>query len=124
MTKITDVVDLDKQGEIAVLMINNPPVNALSVGVRKGIADGVKAAMEDGSVKALGAATSAVVGAVFNALDNDLPRNAGSFRRMRFTYAEESVVAAPKFPHSCSVATTNVCERLVNITPVGLCPTG
>ncbi len=64
----------------------------------------------------LGSATSAVVGAVFNALDNDLPRNAGSFRRLRFTYAEESVVAAPKFPHSCSVATTNVCERLVNIT--------
>jgi len=64
----------------------------------------------------LGAATSAVVGAVFNALDKDLPRNAGSFRRLKFTYAEESVVAAPKFPHSCSVATTNVSERLVNIT--------
>jgi hypothetical protein len=41
MTKITDVVDLEKQGEIAVLMIYNPPVNALSVGVRKGMADGV-----------------------------------------------------------------------------------
>jgi len=53
MTKITDVVDLEKQGEIAVLMINNPPVNALSVGVRKGMADGVKAAMEDDSVKAV-----------------------------------------------------------------------
>ncbi|MCJ7832794.1 MAG: 3-hydroxyacyl-CoA dehydrogenase NAD-binding domain-containing protein, partial [Deltaproteobacteria bacterium] len=53
MTKITDVVDLEKQGEIAVLMNNNPPVNALSVGVRKGMADGVKAAMEDDSVKAL-----------------------------------------------------------------------
>ena len=53
MTKITDVVDLEKQGEIAVLMINNPPVNALSVGVRKGMAEGVKAAMEDDSVKAL-----------------------------------------------------------------------
>ncbi len=64
----------------------------------------------------LGAATSAVVGAVFNALDKDLPRNEGAFRRLRFTYAEESVVAAPKFPHSCSVATTNVSERLVNIT--------
>ena len=64
----------------------------------------------------LGSATSAVVGAIFNALEKDLPRNAGSFRRLRFTYAEESVVAAPKFPHSCSVATTNVCERLVNIT--------
>ncbi|WP_198369166.1 hydantoinase B/oxoprolinase family protein [Roseomonas rosulenta] len=64
----------------------------------------------------LGAATSAVVGAIFNALDKDLPRNAGSFRRLRFTYAEESVVAAPKFPHSCSMGTTNVSERLVNIT--------
>ena len=64
----------------------------------------------------LGAATSAVVGAIFNALESDLPRNAGSFRRLRFTYAEESVVAAPKFPHSCSMGTTNVSERLVNIT--------
>lgn len=64
----------------------------------------------------VGAATSAVVGAIFNALEGDLPRNAGSFRRLRFTYAEESVVAAPRFPHSCSVATTNVSERLVNIT--------
>jgi N-methylhydantoinase B len=63
-----------------------------------------------------GAATSAVVGAIFNALEKDLPRNEGSFRRLRFTYAEESVVAAPRFPHSCSVATTNVSERLVNIT--------
>ena len=64
----------------------------------------------------LGAATSAVVGAIFNALDKDLPRNAGSFRRLTFTYAEESVVAAPRFPHSCSMGTTNVSERLVNIT--------
>lgn len=64
----------------------------------------------------LGAATSAVVGAIFNALDRDLPRNAGSFRRLTFKYAEESVVAAPRFPHSCSMGTTNVSERLVNIT--------
>lgn len=63
-----------------------------------------------------GAATSAVVGAIFNALDKDIPRNAGSFRRLRFTYAQESVVGAPKFPHSCSMGTTNVSERLVNIT--------
>jgi N-methylhydantoinase B len=64
----------------------------------------------------LGSATSAVVGAIFNALDKDLPRNDGAFRRLSFTYAEDSVVGAPKFPHSCSVATTNVAERLVNIT--------
>jgi N-methylhydantoinase B len=64
----------------------------------------------------LGSATSAVVGAIFNALERDLPRNAGSFRRLRFTYAENSVVGAPVFPHSCSMGTTNVAERLVNIT--------
>ena len=62
------------------------------------------------------AATSAVVGAIFNSLDKDIPRNAGSFRRLRFKYAENSVVASPVFPHSCSTATTNVSERLVNIT--------
>ena len=33
-----------------------------------------------------------------------------------FQYADNSVVAAPVFPHSCSTATTNVSERLVNIT--------
>jgi N-methylhydantoinase B len=62
------------------------------------------------------AATSSVVGAIFNSLDKDIPRNAGSFRRLSFQYAENSVVASPVFPHSCSTATTNVSERLVNIT--------
>jgi N-methylhydantoinase B len=62
------------------------------------------------------AATSAVVGAIFNSLERDIPRNAGSFRRLSFEYAENSVVASPVFPHSCSTATTNVSERLVNIT--------
>jgi N-methylhydantoinase B len=62
------------------------------------------------------AATSAVVGAIFNSLDKDIPRNAGSFRRLSFQYADNSVVASPVFPHSCSTATTNVAERLVNIT--------
>ncbi|PKN05394.1 MAG: 3-hydroxyacyl-CoA dehydrogenase [Deltaproteobacteria bacterium HGW-Deltaproteobacteria-9] len=53
MTKITDVVYLEKQGEIATLLIDNPPVNALSVGVRKGMVEGVKAVMADDSIKAL-----------------------------------------------------------------------
>jgi N-methylhydantoinase B len=93
------IVEIDPEAaEIHVDLSENPP--CVDVGLNT----------------SLGAATSAVVGAIFNALDKDLPRNAGSFRRLRFTYAEESVVAAPKFPHSCSVATTNVSERLVNIT--------
>ncbi|MBN1664597.1 MAG: enoyl-CoA hydratase/isomerase family protein [Deltaproteobacteria bacterium] len=53
MAKITEVVDMEKQGGVAVIMINNPPVNALSVGVRKGMVDGMKAAGGDDSVKAV-----------------------------------------------------------------------
>ncbi|MEW6186568.1 MAG: 3-hydroxyacyl-CoA dehydrogenase NAD-binding domain-containing protein [Thermodesulfobacteriota bacterium] len=53
MAKITEVVDLEKKEGFAVLMISNPPVNALSIGVRKGLVEGVKAAMEDDSVKGL-----------------------------------------------------------------------
>lgn len=53
MIKLTDVADLEKQGEIAVIVINNPPVNALSIGVRKGIVDGMKAAAADAAIKAI-----------------------------------------------------------------------
>ena len=35
MAAITDVVDLEKQGEIAIVAIDNPPVNALSDSVLK-----------------------------------------------------------------------------------------
>jgi N-methylhydantoinase B len=93
------IVEIDPEAaEIHVDLSDNPPC------------------VDAGLNTSLGAATSAVVGAVFNTLDTDLPRNDGAFRRLRFTYAEESVVAAPRFPHSCSMATTNVSERLVNIT--------
>jgi N-methylhydantoinase B len=92
-------IDIDPDAaEIHVDLRDNPP------------------SVDAGLNTSLGSATSAVVGAIFNALDKDLPRNEGSFRRLHFQYAEDSVVAAPTFPHSCSVSTTNVAERLVNIT--------
>jgi 3-hydroxyacyl-CoA dehydrogenase len=53
MVKLTDVVDMEKQGDVAVIMINNPPVNALGVGVRKGMVEGMAAAGEDASIKAI-----------------------------------------------------------------------
>ena len=43
MTAITEVVDLDRRGRVAVLTVNNPPVNALGAGVRKGLRDGIAA---------------------------------------------------------------------------------
>ena len=53
MTASADLVSLDRQGPIAVLTVNNPPVNALSHGVRLGLRDGVRAAAADASVQAL-----------------------------------------------------------------------
>ena len=38
MTAINTVVDLAKDGEIAVVTVNSPPVNALSADVRDGLA--------------------------------------------------------------------------------------
>ncbi len=97
--ELTVKLEIDPEAaEIHVDLSDNPP------------------SVDAGLNTSLGSATSAVVGAIFNALDKDLPRNEGSFRRLHFKYAEDSVVAAPTFPHSCSVSTTNVAERLVNIT--------
>ena len=53
MTAITDMVDLETRDGVAVLTINNPPVNALSHGVRLGLRDGIKQAHEDDAVKAI-----------------------------------------------------------------------
>jgi len=97
--ELTVKLEIDPEAaEIHVDLSDNPP------------------SVDAGLNTSLGSATSAVVGAIFNALDKDLPRNEGSFRRLHFKYADDSVVAAPTFPHSCSVSTTNVAERLVNIT--------
>ena len=41
MTQITESVRLERRGDIALVIINNPPVNALSHHVRQGIVDGV-----------------------------------------------------------------------------------
>jgi N-methylhydantoinase B len=51
-----------------------------------------------------------------NSIDPEIPHNAGSFRRIRVKLRENCVVGIPSFPHSCSVATTNVGERLVVTT--------
>jgi len=61
-------------------------------------------------------ATAAVFSGVFNSLDPSVPRNAGSFRRLRLLLKNGSVAGRPEFPHSCSLATTNVADRLINLT--------
>jgi N-methylhydantoinase B len=51
---------------------------------------------------------------IFNSIDPTVPHNAGSFRRITILMRENCVVGIPLFPASCSVATTNVGDRLIN----------
>src|SRR5262249_55612490 len=51
--RMSDLVTLSKQGDIAVITINNPPVNALSPGVPEGILESVQQAAKDDGVKAI-----------------------------------------------------------------------
>src|SRR2546428_6993998 len=53
MAKITQSVDLVARGRVAVLTVDNPPVNALSQHVRKGLHDGIKQATADSAVSAI-----------------------------------------------------------------------
>ena len=53
MTAINPVTDLTRDGEVAVLTLNSPPVNALSAPVRDGLALGIAAAEADPAVKAI-----------------------------------------------------------------------
>src|SRR6266404_3231254 len=49
---MTDLVQFTKDNGIAVITINNPPVNALSPGVPEGISEALDQIAQDGSVKA------------------------------------------------------------------------
>jgi len=61
-------------------------------------------------------ATNNVMTGLFNSIDPGIPHNAGTFRRVRVLLRENCIVGIPRFPASCSVATTNVGERLVVTT--------
>ena len=53
MTAVNSVAELTREGDIAVLTIYSPPVNALSAHVRQGIRDGIKQAEADPAAKAI-----------------------------------------------------------------------
>ncbi len=53
---------------------------------------------------------------VFNCVEWDVPKNSGSMRRIEIMLRENCVVGIPRFPHSCSMATTNLADRLINVT--------
>jgi len=59
------------------------------------------------------ARTAAMVG-LFNSIDHGVPKNAGAFRRLRIHLRENCIVGIPQHPTSCSVATTNLADRVAN----------
>src|ERR1700683_5408278 len=45
--------DYTSQGAVAVITLKNPPVNALSLGLRTAIADGIERAADEESIRAV-----------------------------------------------------------------------
>lgn len=61
-----NLVELSRDGEIAVILISNPPVNALSPGVPEGITEAIEKFVQDSQMKAavlMGAGKTFVAGA-------------------------------------------------------------
>jgi 3-hydroxyacyl-CoA dehydrogenase len=53
MTALTSMVDYNIDNGLAILTLDNPPVNALSQGVRQGLKEGVEKALADTEVSAI-----------------------------------------------------------------------
>ena len=53
MTAVRDMVELEIRGGVALVTVDNPPVNALARGVRDGLFEAVTRAREDAEVEAV-----------------------------------------------------------------------
>ena len=91
-------VEVDAEaGTIAVDLRDNPDCQPCGLNLTQGTAS-----------------TAAMVG-IYNAiLDHTVPTNAGSFRRITLKLRENCAVGIPRHPFSCSVATTNLADRVAN----------
>jgi N-methylhydantoinase B len=69
-------------------------------------------------------ATANTMIGLFNSIDPDVPHNSGAFRRVKVLLREGCIAGIPKFPHSCSMATTNVADRLVCLTQTSFAELG
>jgi 3-hydroxyacyl-CoA dehydrogenase len=80
---MTDLIQLTKENGIAVITINNPPVNALSPGVPEGISEALDQIAQDDAIKAvvlIGGGRTFIAGAdikEFGKMTSGKPRGAG-----------------------------------------------
>jgi N-methylhydantoinase B len=70
--------------------------------------------MENGLNLSEGCALSAPMVAIFNSIDHTVPKNEGSFRRIKVHLRDGCIAGRPVHPTSCSVATTNIADRVAN----------
>ncbi len=70
--------------------------------------------LDFGLNESVACATSNAMCGVFNCIDPSVPHNAGSFKRITVKLRQGCVTGIPEFPHSCSMATTNIGDRIVN----------
>jgi len=104
---ITAKVDVDPaQGRIAVDLTDNP--DCLPCGM---------------NLSEACARTAAMIG-VFNSIDHDVPKNAGSFRRIDVKLRVGCIAGIPTHPFSCSAATTNIADRAANSVQTALATLG
>ena len=71
-----------------------------------------------------GCALSGPMVAIFNSIDHTVPKNAGSFRRINIKLRDGCAVGRPRHPTCCSVATTNLADRVANPTQCALAEMG
>jgi N-methylhydantoinase B len=64
--------------------------------------------------------TAAMVAVYNGIIDHSVPANHGSFRCIDISLRENCVVGIPRHPHSCSVATTNLADRVTNPVQRGI----
>ncbi|HYC82489.1 MAG TPA: hydantoinase B/oxoprolinase family protein, partial [Solirubrobacterales bacterium] len=71
-------------------------------------------ALPVGINESMACSTNNAVAGILNVLER-VPVNSGSFRRLRIRLREGAVVGIARHPDCCSVATTNVADRLTNV---------
>jgi N-methylhydantoinase B len=60
-------------------------------------------------------ATGAALAGILSGIPENLPSNAGTFRRVEVLLRDGCAVGVPKHPYSCSSGTTNLADRIVNL---------
>lgn len=60
-------------------------------------------------------ATGAALAGILSGIPENLPSNAGTFRRIEVLLRDGCAVGIPRHPYSCSSGTTNLADRVVNL---------